>query len=450
MPISAQPSGQTSTNADRTSTSVSLAVTSAGRTAALLASVSLLTACAGPMGGRAQPIQAPEWAARTLATMTIEQKVGQLFVSLAYGSAADAKDRRNRAAFGVDTAAELVSRYHLGGVVYFGWSAGLRTPRQITELSNGLQHAALHSGAGVPLIVCTDQENGTVTRIGPPATVLPGARELGVAGSAADARAAAQVTGRELRAMGINTDLAPVADVDVNPANPVIGPRSFSADPALAAKLTGAQVTGYQESVAATAKHFPGHGDTNVDSHTDLPVISHDRRQWAELDAPPFQAAIAAGVDVIMTGHLVLPQLDPSGDPATLSEPIVTGLLRGELGFRGVVITDSLRMRGVRAKHPDDRIPVLALKAGVDLLLMPPDLDLAYRSVLAAVRSGELTEQRIDASVTRVLELKYRRGMVSQPLTDVSAVDTIVGSPTHREIAKRLSDNAARAARGGG
>src|SRR5262249_50547749 len=172
---------------------------------------------------------------------------------------------------------------------------------------------------------------------------------------------AARITGAELRAMGINTDLAPVADVNVNPANPVIGRRSFSADSALAARLTGAQVTGYQqESVAASAKHFPGHGDTAVDSHTGLPVITHDPERWAGLDAPPFKSTIAAGVDVIMTGHLAFPLLDPSGDPATLSQPIVTGLLRGELGFRGVVMTDSLRMQGLRARHPADRIPALA------------------------------------------------------------------------------------------
>jgi beta-N-acetylhexosaminidase len=389
------------------------------------------------------------WAAGKLAGMTLEQKVGQLFVDVPFGTSADVADRRNKR-YGVATPAELVARYHLGGVIYFDWSNGLRSPAQITRLSNGLQASALRPGPGVPLIICTDQESGMVNRIGPPFTDLPGASELGLTRSAEDAMAAARIAGTELRAMGINTDLAPVADVNVNPANPVIGPRSFSADPALAAMLTSAQVTGYQESVAAAAKHFPGHGDTVVDSHTDLPVITHDGEQWNRLDAPPFRSAIAAGVDVIMTGHLSFPLLDPSGDPATLSQPIITGLLRGELGFRGVVITDSLRMRGVRARHPDDRIPVLALKAGVDVLLMPPDLNLAYRSVLAAVRSGELTERRIDKSVTRILELKFRRGIAAQPLGDEATAEAVVGSAAHREIASRLAAHVASAAQGGG
>ena len=444
-------------------------------TAALLAMLmvpAVLTACAvllaatmSPVTGRPRPVPAqtaapavaapkpaavrPEraWATETLAAMTLEQKVGQLFIAFPYGTTATTADANNRKLYGVDTAAEVVSRYHVGGVIYFEWSNGLRSPKQVAKLSNGLQSAALTSGAGLPLIVCTDQENGTVNRIGPPFTRLPGGSQLGRSGSPEDARAAASVAGTELRAMGINTDLAPVADVNVNPQNPVIGPRSFSADPAVAATLTGAQVTGYQESVAATAKHFPGHGDTAVDSHTGLPVITHDREEWSRLDAPPFRSAIAAGVDVIMTGHLVLPKLDRTGDPATLSPEIITGLLRTELNFRGVIMTDSLRMRGVRAKHADDRIPVLALKAGVDVLLMPPNLDLAYNSVLAAVRSGELSEWRIDQSVRRILELKFRRGMVDRPLTDEAAVDTIVGSPAHREIAARLTSNADRAGR---
>ena len=436
----------------------------AHRAAALAATAALaaLAACATPVEtGFPRPVlvvnpPAPvvpaeqAWAAKKLAGMTLEDKVGQLFIGFPYGAAADSADGRNARLYGVDTAAELVARYHLGGVIYFDWSNGLRSPAQVARLSNGLQNAALDSGASVPLIICTDQENGSVNRIGAPFTELPGASELGRTGSAEDARVAASVAGAELRAMGVNTDLAPVADVNVNPANPVIGPRSFSADPALAATMTGAQVVGYQESVAATAKHFPGHGDTTVDSHTGLPVITHDREQWARLDAPPFRSAIAAGVDVIMTGHLVLPLLDPSGDPATLSPAIVTGLLRGELGFAGVVMTDSLRMQGVRDRHPDDRIPVLALKAGVDVLLMPPNLDLAYRSVLAAVRSGELTERRIDESVTRILRMKFRRGIVARPFADEAAVDAVVGSAEHRQIATRLSGDAARAARGGG
>lgn len=180
-----------------------------------------------------------------------------------------------------------------------------------------------------------------------------------------------------------------MADVNVNPANPVIGVRSFGADPKAVAGLVAAQVMGYQRSsVAATAKHFPGHGDTAVDSHYGFPVIEHTREQWNTVDAPPFRAAIRAYIDSIMTAHIMVPALDDSGDPATLSHPILTGILRGQLGYDGVVVTDSLGMQGVREKYGDDRVPVLALKAGVDQLLNPPSIDIAWNAVLEAVRQG--------------------------------------------------------------
>ncbi|MET9469460.1 glycoside hydrolase family 3 N-terminal domain-containing protein [Streptomyces sp. NPDC006544] len=353
--------------------------------------------------------------------MSPAELVGQLFVSRAYGHSATDPDpadaEQNLALFGVRTAAELVSRYHLGGIVYFGWAHNTRTPHQIAELSADLQRAAAASGAGIPLLLSIDQEHGAVARVGKPATLLPGAMALGAAalgagGSTAGARRAARIAGTELAAMGIRHDYAPVADVNVDPANPVIGVRSFGADPRAVAALVAAQVRGYQGAgVAATAKHFPGHGDTGTDSHVGLPLMRHTRAQWEELDEPPFRAAVRAGVDVVMTAHIVFPALDPSGDPATLSRPVVTGILRERLGFRGVVVTDALDMAGVRQKYGDDRIPVLALKAGCDQLLNPPDLGLAHRSVLAALDSGELTRARIEESVLRILELKGRRGL---------------------------------------
>jgi beta-N-acetylhexosaminidase len=394
---------------------------------------------AAQLAGREQFAPEPAWADLVMRRMSLEEKVGQLFVSVAYGERADVPDQRNRAEFGVDTAADLVGRYHLGGVILFNWTSTLASPRQVAELCNGLQEAARRSGAGVPLLLSTDQENGAIVRIGPPVTLLPTAGALGAAGSADDARTAAEISGRELRAMGINQDLAPVADVNLNPSNPVLGERTFSADPSVAATMTGAQVTGYQRSVAATAKHFPGHGATATDSHVGLPVVRHDRAQWERLDAPPFRAAVAAGVDVIMLGHLAAPGLDPSGQPATLSPVIVDGLLRRDLGYHGVVMTDSLRMKGVRDVASDERIPVLALAAGADLLLMPADLDLAYRSVLAAVHNGELPQARIDASVRRILELKWRRGLVDDPLVDLDELSRVVGSPENRDLTRRLT-----------
>lgn len=264
---------------------------------------------------------------------------------------------------------------------------------------------------------------------------------LGANGSRTDALTAGRIGGAELRALGIRQDYAPVADVNVNPANPVIGVRSFGADPKAVAGLVAAQVTGYQRSsVAATAKHFPGHGDTAVDSHYGFPVIEHTREQWSTVDAPPFRAAIRAGIDSIMTAHIMVPALDDSGDPATLSRPILTGILRGELGYDGVVVTDSLGMQGVREKYGDDRVPVLALKAGVDQLLNPPSIDIAWNAVLTAVRQGELTEARLDESILRVLRLKNRLGLLDRPYVSHAGVDRAVGVRGNLLAADRIAE----------
>ncbi|WP_460961615.1 glycoside hydrolase family 3 protein [Parasphingorhabdus pacifica] len=405
--------------------------------------VAATASLAGLAGGADDRSAGP---ADPLAEMTLEEKVGQLFVTYAYGRTADTAHPQNQQEFGVDTPAQVVERYHLGGLIHFGWTDSLYAPKQIAGLSNGVQDAAVSSGAGVPLLISTDQEQGLITRIGQPATQFPGSMALGASGDAEDAERAAAVTGRELRAMGLNHNFAPIGDVNVNPENPVIGVRSFSSDPTLAAELTGAQVRGYEDSapanrtVSAAVKHFPGHGDTNQDSHTSLPVIEHTRAQWEQLDAPPFREAIAAGTDSVMSAHILVPKLDDSGEPATLSPTVLTGMLREELGYRGVIVTDSLQMEGVRQMHPDAEIPVLALKAGADQLLMPENLPAAIDGVLDAVRSGELTEERIDRSVTRILELKKARGVLDDPFVDVGAVNQVVGNAEHRRAAREITD----------
>ncbi|MEE4597757.1 glycoside hydrolase family 3 N-terminal domain-containing protein [Streptomyces sp. DSM 41524] len=377
--------------------------------------------------------------------MTLDQKIGQLFVMRVYGHSATRPDpadvAANRKEIGVDNAAELIAKYHVGGVMYIGWAHNIRDPHQVAALSNGIQKAALATSVPVPVLLSTDQEYGTVARVGAPATLFPGAMALGAGGSAADARTAARTAGAELAALGIRQDYAPIADVNVDPANPVIGVRSFGADPKAVARMVAAQVEGYQSAgVAATAKHFPGHGDTSVDSHVGLPRITHSRKEWERLDAPPFRAAIEAGIDSIMTAHLLFPALDPADDPATLSRPILTGVLREELGYDGVVVTDSLGMAGVRKKYGDDRVPVLALKAGVDQLLNPPSLSLAFEGVRKAVRAGELSEDRIDRSLRRVLELKLRRGLFDDPYTSDRAVNRTVGTREHRATADRIAE----------
>ncbi|WP_371934651.1 glycoside hydrolase family 3 protein [Streptomyces sp. KL118A] len=401
--------------------------------------------------------------------MSLEDKVGQLFVMHVYGHTATDPDPAdidtNLRELGVRDAAELIARYRLGGVIYFGWAHNTRTPHQIAELSRGIQQAA----PTLPVLISVDQEHGAVARIGAPATLLPGAMALGASGSHAHAREAARIAGAELHALGIRQDHAPDADVNVDPANPVIGVRSFGADPDAVAGFVTAQIEGYQSAgIATAAKHFPGHGDTTDDSHTELPHIHHTREEWDRYDAPPFRAAIAAGVDSVMTAHIVVPALDPSGDPATLSHPILTGILREELGYDGVISTDSLAMRGVRTKYGDDRVAVLALKAGADQLLNPPRPDVAWNAVIEAVEKGELTEERIDESVLRVLRVKARVGLLDglldgfpdgfpdaflggspdgspdaflddaeQPAT---SVDATVGIPAHLDAADTIAD----------
>ncbi|MFF7068472.1 glycoside hydrolase family 3 protein [Streptomyces pseudovenezuelae] len=380
-----------------------------------------------------------------ISRMTLEEKVGQLFVMRVYGHSATAPDQAdidaNLKEIGVRTAAEMIARYRVGGIIYFTWAHNTRDPHQIADLSNGIQEASLRQPRGLPVLISTDQEHGIVCRVGEPATLFPGAMAIGADGSRKDARTLGRIAGQELTAIGVRQNYSPVADVNVNPANPVIGVRSFGADPQAVAGLVAAEVAGYQGAgVAATAKHFPGHGDTAVDSHYGFPVITHSRELWEKLDAVPFRAAISAGIDSVMTAHIQFPALDDSGDPATLSHPILTGILRGELGYDGVVVTDSLGMEGVRTKYGDDRVPVLALKAGVDQLLNPPSLDVAWNAVLKAVQDGELTEARLDESILRILRLKARLRLFERPYVSHGGVTRTVGTPAHLAAADRIAE----------
>ncbi|OXM46661.1 glycoside hydrolase family 3 protein [Amycolatopsis alba] len=418
----------------------------------------LLTLAVAGVPATAQPVTADAEAQRALRGLTLEQKVGQLFVTWVNGKSADEVNAKNKADFGVDTPAQVIEKYHLGGVIYFNNDSrdNFDDPVQVAKLSNGLQRAAIRSGAHIPLQIATDQEGGTVTRMGAPATELPNAMAISAGRDTKAAQEAARILGHELRAVGINQDFAPDADVNSNPANPVIGVRSFSGRPDLASQFVGAQVKGFQnsgrrsETVSAAAKHFPGHGDAATDSHLELPRIDRSEASWRETDVPPFKAAISAGIDSIMSAHIQFPSLDPSGEPATLSKPILTGKLREELGYRGVAITDSLEMDAVRAMHTDAEIPVLALKAGIDQLLMPVHLEVAINSVLEAVRKGELTERRIDESVLRVLKLKLNRGILTSPFVDPAKVMSKVGTPANLATAQGIADRSVTAIRNDG
>ncbi len=255
------------------------------RRAVLAATAGLTAALAVPTAAHAATPGEDHRLRALISRMTLEEKVGQLFVMRVYGASATDPDQAdidaNLKEIGVRTAAELIARYRVGGIIYFAWAHNTHDPRQIAGLSDGIQRASLAQPRGLPVLIATDQEHGAVCRVGKPATLFPGAMAIGAGGSRADAHTLGRVSGTELRAMGINQDYSPDSDVNVNPANPVIGVRSFGADPDAVAALVAAEVRGYQAArVAATAKHFPGHGDTATDSHTGLPVITHSRELW--------------------------------------------------------------------------------------------------------------------------------------------------------------------------
>lgn len=432
----AAPPASGATRAGETSASAD-AATPAGTTAATPAT-SGTDAASAPAAASATA-EAPG-VAGVLASMSVEEKVGQLFMPVLYGPSADTSSGENQARFGVDTPAKMVARYRPGGVILFPWAGNVKSVRQVVALTNGLQKASPE----IPLLIGTDQENGKVSRLAPLVTPLPGASVIGSTRDISLARRAAEVTGTELRALGVNLDFAPVADVNLNPRNPVIGPRAYGSDPKKVAPMVAAAVQGFHDAgIGATAKHFPGHGDTGVDSHTGLPVIKHSRSQWNRLDAPPFAAAIGEDVDAIMSAHVVMPKLDPSGDPATLSKPILTGLLREKLGFDGVVSTDALDMAGVRKKYGDGEVAVRAIQAGVDLLLMPPDYREAHRALLAAVASGKISEARLDQSVRRLLKLKAARGLLGRaPVADPARAERVLRSAEHLRVARLITSRA--------
>ncbi|GIN00185.1 hypothetical protein Pve01_18430 [Planomonospora venezuelensis] len=398
------------------------------------------TAASRTPGTSSPPATPASGVEAVLAGMSTGEKVGQLFMPVLYGPAADTVSGENRARFGVDTPAGMIAKYRPGGVILFPWAENVKNVGQLVALTNGLQQASPE----IPLLIGADQENGQVSRLAPLVTKLPGASVIGSTGDPSLARRAAEATGAELRALGVNLDFAPVADVNVNPRNPVIGPRAYGSDPKKVAPMVAAAVRGFHDAgVAATAKHFPGHGDTNVDSHSGLPVIRHSRSQWEKLDAPPFAAAIGEDVDMIMSAHVVMPRLDPSGDPATLSKPILTGLLRQKLGFDGVVSTDALDMEGVRKKYGDGEVAVRAVLAGADLLLMPPDYRKAHAAVLAAVESGRISAERLDESVRRLLTLKAARGILRKaPVADPAEAERTLRSAEHRALASLINRRA--------
>ncbi|MFD6607344.1 glycoside hydrolase family 3 protein [Micromonospora chalcea] len=395
-------------------------------------------------------------AAALVGTLSDEDLVGQVLMPYAYGSSATevsaASAAGNRALAGVDTPAEMVAKYRLGGVILVGFSAddptsgnqattNVDNPKQVRALTDGLRAAAGKLPAGAaPFLIGTDQEYGVVTRITDGVTLLPSPLAAGAAGNPALTEAAWRAAGAELAAMGINLDFAPVADVLVTRST-VIGSRSFGADPATASPQVAGAVRGLQaEGVGAAVKHFPGHGLSAEDSHTELPVIKQSRADLDRLAFPPFRAGIGAGAMAVMSAHLDVKAVDP-GTPATFSRKLLTDVLRGQLGFQGVVITDGMNMAPAKKWSPGEAA-VRALNAGNDLILMTPNVKQAYDGLRAALKDGSLPRARLVEAVTRVLTMKFRLAG-----RDTPALSTLDGA-AHRKAADDLATAAVTVLRG--
>jgi beta-N-acetylhexosaminidase len=332
---------------------------------------------------------------------------------------------------------DALRNYRPGGLTLFR-SLNIQDPAQVRQLTGSLQHFAQSLNLP-PLLIAVDQEGGQLMAVGEGTTPLPGNMALGAAGSVELARKAGAVLGQELAAMGINVNYAPSCDVNINPHNPVIGIRSFGENSQDVARLASAMIEGIQSSgVAATAKHFPGHGDTGGDSHHGLPSVPHNLERLRQVEFPPFQAAIDAGVKLIMTAHLALPALDgPDAPPATLSRHILHGLLRKGLGFDGVIVTDAMDMKAIPQGDMLGEGAVRAAAAGADLLLLtsnPDDQQRVHESLLQALRRGILDPETATASVERVLSLKRWLAKYSQP--DLS----VVGCAAHQAVATEIAE----------
>ncbi|HEV7666395.1 MAG TPA: beta-N-acetylhexosaminidase, partial [Chloroflexota bacterium] len=364
---------------------------------------------------------------QTLAKMTLEQRVGQVFM---LGFVGTALNDANRA---------LIGGLHLGGVTLFG--RNIDSGSQLATLDAALQTIA----DPVPLFISVDQEGGLVVRVTDGATIFPGNMALGATSDPSLARRVAEASAAELLAMGVNMDLAPVVDVNTNPLNPVIGVRSFGSTPEFVSQFATQTIAGLQSSgVSAVGKHFPGHGDTAVDSHRDLPVVLHSRERLDLIELQPFRAAMEAGVDGIMTAHLYVPSIESRQDvPATLSKTVLTGLLREQLGFNGLILTDALDMDAIKKDRSAAEAAVEAFEAGADMLLIAginaddrAHLSEGPPALLAAVKSGRISEERLNQSVLRILEAKAKRGIlagaVARPPTPSA---TVLNSAEHRALA---------------
>jgi len=414
--------------------------------------VLLIMSCMPSTSDAKQKVQQPapvhldkkgeKWARESLKKMSLEQKIGQMFMIWARAKLMN-----------VDSPEYLVLRdtmrkYHLGG---FGLTVrfedGLlekNEPLEAAMLTNQLQ-----TDSEFPLIFAADFERGLGFRLND-VTSFPHAMTFGATGNVEFAREAGGITAQESRAIGVQWNWFPDADVNSNPANPIINTRSFGEDPKLVSEMVSAYLQGaHQFGMLTTAKHFPGHGDTDTDSHTSVPIVIRDKAWFESTALPPFRAAIKAGVDAIMVAHIEAPALDPTANVvASISPAIVTGLLKQQMGFTGLVVTDAMDMAGLTKLFPEGgaaaagHAAVAAVKAGNDMLVIPSDLAGSYNGVLQAVRSGEIPESQIDQSVLKILRAKASVGLNKATLIDIDAVNRMVARPDSLATAQKIADQA--------
>jgi beta-N-acetylhexosaminidase len=403
-------------------------------------------------GGARPPLDkaAEKWVQDTFRRMTLDQKVGQLLVP-SFDAVVTATDSEV-----FEQKLRLVRDLGVGGIHVFGGSepvpAELLNPNyptggSVSRRGNPLAAATminrLQQAAAIPLLTTADFEGGAgyildgATRL-PRAMAIAATRDTGLAFKAG------QVAASEARAVGVTVDYYPVFDVNNNPRNPIINIRSFGEDVGLVTEMGLAYMRGIQAGGAlATAKHFPGHGDTDVDTHIGLAKIDYPRERLDRVELAPFRAAAGAGIDAFMSAHIILPALDPTpGLPSTLSRPVLTGLLRGEMKFDGLIFTDSMLMWAITKNFGSAKAAVMAVRAGADLVVHTPDEDAAFKAIKAAVESGEIPPAQVDQSVLRILRAKARLGLHKSRLVEVNAVESALGGRAHELVNREICERA--------
>ncbi|MFO8030418.1 MAG: glycoside hydrolase family 3 N-terminal domain-containing protein [Cyclonatronaceae bacterium] len=385
---------------------------------------------------------ADTWADNVLSGMTDRQKIGQLVMATTTAETAlifpqDAYGPPSQQQ--LDHMHRMIRDYHAGSVIIYNWGRA----ETMARFNQQLQEWAMESNAGVPLFVSADLEYGVAQRIPEEATLFP--RQMGIAatGDPKSAYEQGRITAIEALATGFNWSYSPVADVNVSPRNPVIGVRSFGERHTVVSEMSRAMVRGSQEhGVLATPKHFPGHGDTEFDSHYDLSTVSYDLETLREIHLPPFQAAFDAGADAVMTAHVIIEAIDPSV-PATLSHRVLTGLLREEMGFEGIIVTDAMSMDAIDKNWGAGEAAVMAVKAGADIIMATGTAGQqaeTFEALYKAYQDGEISEDRLDESVLRILRIKHKYGLhhgFASP--DPEQARTVTTDPEHRRIARELA-----------